>query len=849
MIRATLKGLLAHKLRLLMSGIAVVLGVLAVSGSLILTDTLSRSYTAMFEDVYDYVDVSVTVPPKVDTGYLAAPATMPAAVADRLRTLPQVARATGSASAQDGARVVDRDGKVLTTFGAPRIGLNWTGEDGFVTLRAGRGPVADDEVAINAGLAKATGYTVGDRIGVLTREPRRTFTVVGVFGYSGDRDSLAGETLVAFTLPAAQQLLLGEKDVLTSVDLVAAPGVSDEQLRSAVSDALGPAYRVQSAAELSRQASDAIDEGLRFFNYILLGFAFVALFVGVFLILNTFSIIVAQRLRELALLRALGAGRAQVVGSVEAEAFVVGLISSFAGVVLGIAAGRLLAWLYATSFGGGVELAPPAVSPVAVLAGLGVGIGVTMLAALVPALRAARIPPVAALRESSTGEARLGRITVTGIVTAAVGAVLLAAGLTDRTGSVNALVVLLIGVLLTLAGAALLTPVLVRPVVAALGGLFAWRTPGRLGVRNAARQPRRTAITAAALMVGISLVVGIGVVLTSVTKSFDEALGNRIKVDLIIAGEQTGPLAPTFDDAVLVQARQVPGVETVLGFTTDIGLLDGEQTTLGAVSDSTAMRSLFGLRTADGTLDGLGAGQLLVDERTATAAGRHVGDRVRVQLAKGDARLFTIVGIYARASGLSGWLTGGPETRNFRSTDPSTGLIKVVPGVSVPAVRAQIAALLADSPEASVSDRSGYVRQQTRALDSLRGMVQILMAMAIVIAVLGIVNTLALSVIERTRELGLLRAIGLRRVQMVHMIAVESVIISVFGALLGVIVGVVLGAATVQGLHDEGITAIGLPWGQMLTYLVLGVAIGVVAGVAPSIRAARLRVLTAIAHE
>jgi putative ABC transport system permease protein len=849
MIRATLKGLLAHKLRLLLSGIAVVLGVLAVSGSLILTDTLSRSYTAMFDDVYDYVDVSVTAPPKVDTGYLAAPATMPASVADRLRALPQVARSTGNASTQDGARVVDRDGKVVTTFGAPRIGLNWTGEDSFVKLRAGRGPVADDEVAINAGLAKATEYTVGDRIGVLTRAPRRTFTVVGVFGYSGDRDSLAGETIVAFTLPAAQQLLIGERDVLTSVDLVAASGVSEEQLRSAVADALGPAYRVQTAAELSRQASDAVDEGLRFFNYILLGFAFVALFVGVFLILNTFSIIVAQRLRELALLRAMGASRAQVVGSVEVEALLVGLFSSVTGLLLGIGAGRLLAWLYATSFGGGVDLAPPAVPPIAVLAGLGVGIGVTMLAALAPALRAARIPPIAALRESSTGEAGLKRVTVAGGVTAAGGAVLLAAGLTDHTGPVDALATLLVGVLLTLTGAALLTPVLVRPVVAALGAVFAWRTPGRLGGRNAGRQPRRTAITAAALMVGVSLVVSLGVVLTSVAKSFDEALSNQIKVDLIIAGEQTGPLPPTFDGAVLAQARRMPDVETALGFTSDVVLIDSEQTTIGAVSDSAAMRSMFGMRAAAGTLEALSAGQFLIDERTAATTGRRVGDRVRVQLTKGDVRTFTIVGIYARTPGLSGWLTAESEKRNFRSTDPNTGLIRVAPGASVPAVRTRIAALLADSPEASVSDRSGYVRQQTRALDSLRGMVQILMAMAIVIAVLGIVNTLALSVIERTRELGLLRAVGLRRGQLVEMIAVEGVIISVFGALLGVAVGVVLGAATVRGLHDQGITALGLPWGQMATYLVLGAAVGVVASVAPAIRAARLSVLAAIAHE
>jgi putative ABC transport system permease protein len=712
MIRATMKGLLAHRLRLLMSVIAVVLGVLAVTGSLILTDTLSRSYAAMFDDVYDYVDVSVSVPPSVDTGYLAVPATMPVSVVDRLRALPQVTKATGNVSTQDGARVVGRDGKVVTTFGAPRIGLNWTGDDEFVDLRAGRGPSADDEVAINAGLAESTGYTVGDRIGVLTRAPRRTFTVVGVFGYSGDRDSLAGETIVAFTLPAAQQLLIGENNVLTSVDLVAADGVTPDQLRAAVADELGPTYRVQTAAELSRQASESVDEGLRFFNYILLGFAFVALFVGIFLILNTFSIIVAQRLRELALLRAMGASRIQVVGSVEAEALLVGLVSSVTGLLLGIGVGRLLAWLYATSLGGGVDIAPMRVPPVAVVAGLGVGIGVTMLAALTPALRASRIPPVAAFRESSTGEDRLGRLTVAGAAVTVVGAGLLAAGLTDHTGSGNALVALLTGLLLILTGVALLTPAVVRPVIAVLGAAFAWWIPGRLGGRNSARQPRRTAITAAALMVGISLVVGIGVVLTSVTKSFNEALDNQIKVDLIIAGEQTGPLPPTFDGSVLDRTRQMKDVAAVVGFSTDIGLLAGDQTTIAAVTDSTEMRSMFGMRAAAGVIDGLGAGQLLVDERTATSADRHVGDRVPVQLSKGGVRTFTVAGIYAQTPGVSGWLTGGAERTNLRTPDPSTGLVRVAPGASVPAVRARIAELLNDSPEATVSDRSGYVQRR-----------------------------------------------------------------------------------------------------------------------------------------
>jgi len=331
MIRATFTSLLSHKLRLLLSAMAVVLGVMSVAGAFVLTNTLSRSYKAMFSTAYESIDVSVSAPPKVDTGYYSAPTTIPATVLDQLRAVPGAANVTGAVSSVDGARVVGRDGKVVTSFGAPRFGVNWTGDDPYVTMQTGRGPRADDEVAINGGLAKATGYGVGDRIDVLTLQPRQTFTVVGVFGYYGNRDSLAGETMVAFTTPVAQRLLIAAPNSFTSIDLRAAPGVTQQQLRDRVVAALGSGYQVKTGEQLAAAAGDELDQGLRFFSYVLLGFAFVSLFVGVFLILNTFSIIVAQRTRELALLRAMGASRAQVVGSVQTEAVVVGLVSSVVG--------------------------------------------------------------------------------------------------------------------------------------------------------------------------------------------------------------------------------------------------------------------------------------------------------------------------------------------------------------------------------------------------------------------------------------------------------------------------------------------------------------------------------------
>jgi putative ABC transport system permease protein len=334
-----------------------------------------------------------------------------------------------------------------------------------------------------------------------------------------------------------------------------------------------------------------------------------------------------------------------------------------------------------------------------------------------------------------------------------------------------------------------------------------------------------------------------------VTSSLTRIVETQIHADLMIAGEQLGPTPPTFDGEVLDRAQALPGVAHVVGVYSDLALLDGEQIQIAAVTDSSIMRTMFGMAAKEGSLDALGGGQLVVDERTAAALGRHAGDKVRVQLSKGEPRVFTIAGVYTQTPGVVGWITSRSEVAKFRSDRPSQGFIQAADGTSITELRSQVAGLLAASPEVNVSDRSGYVRQQTRSLDAVLAMVQILMALSIIIAVLGIVNTLALSIIERTRELGLLRAIGLRRRQLMGMIGVESVVISVFGALLGVVVGIVLGAAAARGLRDQGITTIGLPWTPLLVYLAIGAVIGVVASILPAIRAARLNVLGAIAYE
>ncbi|WP_433287780.1 ABC transporter permease [Micromonospora sp. CA-244673] len=849
MFRATLKSLLARKLRLLLSGLAVVLGVMFVSGAFVLTDTLGRSFDAVFSDAFSDVDVNVAAKPKValsevEGEQVAAP--VPASVVERVRAVPGVADVRGVVNA-DGARLIGSNGKVVTSFGPPQLGENWLGESDLVKLREGRAPQADDEIVVNVALADAAKVKVGDRVGVLTLAPKKEFTLVGVFGYSGGRDSVGGVNEVAFTTPVAQQLMLGKPDVFSNVTAQAAGGTTPEALRDDVARSLGGDYEVRTGKQLADDAAASLKEGLSFFNKILLGFAAVALLVGTFLILNTFSIIVAQRTRELALMRAIGASGRQVIGSVVLEAVAVGLIASVLGLAAGIGVGALLAYLFG-KLAGGLTLAGLGVPPAAVIGAFAVGTLITVVAALLPALRASRIPPIAAMQDVATPDRPLTKVTVGGSVVTAIGAGLLFLGLGGHAGD-NTLATILGGVLFAFIGVALLTPLISRPVVALLGAIFAWSVPGKLGRLNSGRNPRRTAITAAALMVGIALVTGVTVILDSAKGSISALAEDTIKAELVISGAQSGPRPASFDPAVLEKAAAIPGVRLVDGEYGDMATLNGERTWVAVSSDVTALERIFGAKANAGDISRLNPDQMLLSSDTAKSRNLSVGSTVNVQLSRGDARTYTVSGIY-ESSQLTNPVVLPPQAAaDFAIPQPIQGFVQLAPGTSVAAVQPQIERLLADSPEVAVADRAAFIKQQTSQLDTPLRMIQILLALAIVIAVLGIINTLALSVLERTRELGLLRAIGLRRAQTMRMITVEAVVISIFGALLGVVVGTGLGAAVVRALKDEGITDLVLPWGQMVTFLVLAAIIGVVAAVLPAIRAARINVLGAIAHD
>jgi putative ABC transport system permease protein len=850
MLRATLKSLLARKLRLVLSGLAVVLGVMFVAGAFVLTDTLGRSFDAVFASAYSQTDVGVSAKPKVEVSEFEGEevqAPIPTSVVDQVEAVPGVAKVTPSVSV-DGARLIGKNGKVVTSFGPPQLGESWTGEDELVQLREGRGPTADNEIAINVTLAEAAKVAVGDTVGVLTLEPKKDFKIVGIFGYSGNRDSLGGVQQVDFTTPVAQQLMLGETGVYSGITVKAADGVSHTKLRDDIAAAVGSGYEVKTGKQLTDEATDSIKQGLSFFNNILLGFAGVALFVGIFLILNTFSIIVAQRTRELALMRAVGASRKQMIGSVLVEAIVIGFVASLLGLGAGIGVGALLAFAFGNLGGGGLEIASVGVPASAVISSFVVGLLVTVIAALLPALRASRIPPVAAMQDVANPDRPLTRVTVIGAIIGAAGGALLAYGLSGNAGD-GTLWTVLGGVLVTFIGVALLTPLISKPVVSLLGRLFSWSVPGKLGRLNSGRNPRRTAITAAALMVGIALVTGVTVILDSAKSSFTKLAENTINAELVISGSQSGPRPPSFDAAVLDKAAALPGVHEVAGLYADMAAVDGKREYVTAVSDIGALKDIYRATPAAGTIDSLGDNQLLVDSETAKDKGLSVGATVSVQTSRGDAKTYTLSGIYNESDLYSGFVLPVSAAKGFAVPQPTQGYLQLDPGTPVSQVQGEVDKLLADSPEVSVADRSTFIDEQTSSLDGVLTMIQILLALAILIAVLGIVNTLALSVLERTRELGLLRAIGLRRAQTMRMVTVEAVVISMFGALLGVVVGSGLGASVVRALKDDGITELVLPWSQMGLFVVLAAVVGVVAAILPAIRAARLNVLGANAHE
>ncbi|WFE28575.1 ABC transporter permease [Solwaraspora sp. WMMD791] len=848
MLRATLKSLLSRKLRLVLSGVAIILGVLFVSSATVLTDSLSDRFERLFQTVN--ADVAVQVQAADPASQQAQPPLLTEADLDRLAAVPGVASVTGDASATGVIPFRAADDKAVPSQ-APQLGIGLadTGDDdALLQVAQGRAPAADDEVALTRLTADQAGVTVGDRLRVYVSSTYETseYEVVGLLEYSGGRATLGGETLVAFTVAHAQQLFYGETGVFGAAQLTADDGIADDELKRLVAAEVPAGFEAVTGAEVADEQASQFTQLLTFVNWFFLGFALIALLVGMFLIFNTFNILVAQRSRELALLRALGASWTQVTSTVLIEALVVGLIASTLGLAagVGVAAGLQYVAVSALSLPAGGLI----VSPTAVLASYLVGVLMTVVAALVPAVRASSVPPIAAMRDVVRPDRSLTGLTVTGAVVTAVGAVGLALGLAGVPGVT--VIALGGGVLLSMIGVALLSPALTRPIAGTVGRLVSWGTASGLGRRNTLRNPRRTAVTAAALMIGVTLVSTIAVIGASLKATTTDLVENGLGAEIIILtnGQQLPTGREGFDPQRLDEVAALDGVTGTLAYHFVLLTADGRPNQIISATDLSQAGSMFAFEIEQGRLDAADD-EAVVDTNTAQTNGWALGDEVVVDMPRGGERSYEIVGIY-RTALTAGLILPQSQVQYFAGPLAYQGFVATAPDADVARIVTQTEELMADYPLVTVGDRSSFVQQQNQLVDILLSIFYVLLALAVLVAFIGIINTLVLSIYERTRELGLLRAVGMSRRQVRRMVRVESLLMAVFGCLLGVGLGVALGLSASYAMRSQDVlSVVSVPYGQLAGFVVAAALAGVVAAWWPAWRASRLNVLQAIAYE
>ncbi|GAA4817150.1 ABC transporter permease [Tomitella cavernea] len=835
--RVALRTLAANRVRLALTVIAVVLGTAFVAGSFVFTDTLHKAFDGVFADVAEGVDVQVSTEHPGAGG-------VPDSYGPLLRGLPHVAEVTPQISGP--LVLVDARGRPVQTGGAPSMGLSYTppgkAPGDPEPIVAGAPPSADGEVMLNDGAARAAGLHVGDRTQVLVpAKGLQDVTVTGIYAPAADTGGYVG---IEFTAEQARALFTDGSHV-GAFQVAATPGTAPATLRDEVAAALPdtPEMRVETGAQVRERVQSQLDDALRFVNYFLLAFGAIALLAGTFIIYNTFSMIVAQRMRELALLRAVGAGRRQIRRSVLGEAAAVGLAGSAVGLAAGIGlAYGLRAALNAADLG--LPRGDLAVTARTVVAALALGAFVTVASAWVPARRASAVPPVAAMRAefASTGTS-LRRRTAVGALGIAGGTVALLLGATAETTPVAASVVGA-GAATVLVGALLVSPALSSPVIRILGAAVprVFGAPGRLAVTNATRNPRRTSATGFALTLGLMLVTLIGVFGASARSSVDALIDTGIRADFVLTGIGPSGIPPRAADA----AAAAPGVGEVVRFHPVRAELDGASTAGLAASGPVA--DLLRLDIVSGNSELTGDGMLV----STDAAARHgwtVGDAVELTGPDGTVFRNVVRGTYAPQSALGDWVVGESA---YHALAPALArrdvlmLVDAAPGVTPAALRESLTAATDPYLVVQVQDRDEFRGAQARQIDQMLAVLYGLLSLAIVIAVLGIVNTLALSVVERRREIGMLRVIGTHRAQVRRTVYIESTLIAVYGAVVGVVLGIAFGAAFVHALRNEGIDRLAIPWVQSLAMLAGAAAVGVAAAVWPASRASRTDPLTAI---
>jgi putative ABC transport system permease protein len=852
MSRFAIRGLLSRKLRTALTALAIVLGVAMISGTYVLTDSIDQAFDKIFTDIrqgsnavitgrsaFDITEGSGVTEPTFDESFLGD-----------VQQLPAVAEAEGSVDS-DTTQLIGEDGKAIVYGGAPNLGFSIADPSSPfnpLTLIEGSWP-GPNQVVVDKETASKEDFEVGETVGVQAEGPVRRMRIAGIMQFSSGL-SIGGATLAGFDLPTAQSLMKKEGR-LDEIAVSAKPDATEQELVSQIQEILPPGTQVKTGSEQAEADAEETNEFITFLQGFLLAFGGIALFVGSFVIANSLSITIAQRTRELATLRTLGASRRQVLGSIIVEALVVGIVASIVGLFLGLLLAKGLFWLF-DAVGFTLPNTGLVFETRTIVVALLAGILVTLLASLRPAARATRVPPIAAVREGSTlPPGRFERFRWLGAVLMTIaGFASLVYGL-FRSGldTTQVLIWMGLGALLIFLGVALFSSRLVRPLArvlgapaAALGGVA-----GMLARDNARRNPQRTASTAAALMIGLALVTLVATLAAGIVSSFRGAVNDLFTGDFAITAQNN--FSPIPVDAAEA-AAQAPGVSAVGNVRT------GEVLVFGGPSFATAvdpgMAQVIDMDWKEGSQEvfsTLGQDGVFVDDGTAADEGLTIGSPLTVTFPNGTSRRFAVKGIFDPPAGGSpfGEVTMSSEVWDAEIPNPRNlySFVKMEGGPT-DANQAVLDRTLADFPNAKAQTREAFIDNQISALSSILNILYVLLALSIIVSLFGIVNTLVLTVFERTREIGMLRAIGMTRRQIRRMIRHESVITALIGAAVGIVLGIVLAALLIWRVDFIEFT---FPTTQVIIFVIAAIVVGIIAAVFPARRAAKLDPLEAISYE
>jgi putative ABC transport system permease protein len=852
MVRFALKGLLGRKLRTILTALAIVLGVAMVAGTFMLTDSIDKAFDSIFTDVRQGSNAVISGKTAFDVSQGGGSSTpsLDESLLPEVRGLPDVAAAEGSVDGE--AQLIGEDGKAIVYGGAPNLGFSIAeGESRFnpLTLVEGSWP-GDGEVVVDESTADKEGFRLGEEVGVQAEGPVRKLRISGFVRF-GSVSTIGGATLAGFDLPTAQELF-DKRGRLDEIAVAAKPGVSDDQLVRQLRERLPDTAEVKTATQQASDDAAETNDFISFLRGFLLAFGGIALFVGSFVIANSLSITIAQRTREFATVRTVGASRRQVLTSILLEALVVGVLASLVGLLLGFALAKGLFWLF-DAVGFTLPNSGLILTPTAVTVALAAGIVVTVVASMRPAFRATRVPPIAAVREGVTlPRSRFASFRVpASILLTLLGFASLAWGLFGPGLGTTALLVWMgVGALLIFLGVALLAERLVPPLVAVLGwpATAVGGAAGELARGNSRRNPQRTASTASALMIGLALVTLVAVLAAGIVSTFRSAVDDLWKhADYAVTAQNNFSPIPV---SVAAAAAEAPGVAAVGSVRTGQARAFGDVFNATAVTpDTSQVFSIDWKEGSDALLARLGDEGAFVTDGFADDHDLRVGSAVELTFSSGAKQRFRVEGIFEPPTGGSPF---GPVTISARTWDRLNDQPRnlysfvIMQGGQTDANRAALDAQLADFPNAKVQTREEFVDNQISGLSSVLNVLYVLLALSVVVSLFGIVNTLVLTVFERTREIGMLRAIGMSRRQVRRMIRHESVITAAIGAVLGIALGIALGALLVARVEFIDFT---LPIGQLLVFALAAIVVGLLAAIFPARRAARLDVLRALQYE